>query len=145
MWLQLAGNAALPASRSVCQGACTTAAASPVMQCYQDAGVEVEAFEGVPLFQANHLTLRAGDRRVMTPLFLSKQDLDAALTSGLQRQDQAFRTHMQGKADQARMEINSAEKAVCGRSCNTDLAPLCCVLPPEYCLHMGCVASFAAG
>eukprot|EP00891_Asterochloris_glomerata_P001172 jgi/Astpho2/1172/fgenesh1_pg.00021_%23_20_t len=81
-------------------------------ECYQDAGVEVEAFEGVPLFQANHLTLRAGDRRVMTPLFLSKQDLDAALTSGLQRQDQAFRTHMQGKADQARMEINSAEKAL---------------------------------
>ena len=89
-------------------------AATPVVQCYQDAGAEVEAFEGVPLFQANHLTLRAGDRRVMTPLFLSKLDLDAALTSGLQRQDQAFRAHMQGKADQARMDISSAEKAVCG-------------------------------
>ena len=105
-------------------------AASPVMQCYQDAGAEVEAFEGVPLFQANHLTLRAGDRRVMTPLFLSKQDLDAALSSGLQRQDQAFRAHMQGKADQARMEINSAEEAVCGHSSSFALASLCCVVLP---------------
>ena len=120
-------------------------AAIPVMQCYQDAGAEVEAFEGVPLFQANHLTLRAGDRRVMTPLFLSKQDLDAALSSGLQRQDQAFRAHMQGKAEQARMEINSAEKAVCGHSSISDMATPCHVMLPACGWHMGSVSSFAAG
>ena len=99
----------------------------------------------MPLFQANHLTLRAGDRQVMTPLFLSKQDLDAALSSGLQRQDQAFRAHMQGKAEQALMEIDSAQKAVCGHSSLSDLATLCRVLLPACCLHMGFVASFAAG
>lgn len=51
------------------------------MQLYKKAGVAAEGFTGVPVFQAEGLTVRTGPDTRYTPLFLSKADLDVALAN----------------------------------------------------------------
>ncbi len=51
------------------------------LQLYKEAGVAAEGFTGVPVFQAEGLTVRTGPDTRYTPLFLSKADLDVALAN----------------------------------------------------------------
>lgn len=83
-----------------------------LVQLYKDAGANVSTFHGVPVFQAEGLTVKTEKHRY-TPLFFSKDDLDAALGNarsmeGIQ-QEQALRA----KAARAAEDLEAAKEAVC--------------------------------
>jgi hypothetical protein len=50
------------------------------LQLYRKAGISAEGFTGVPVFQAEGLTVKTGTAEY-TPLFLNKADLDAAIST----------------------------------------------------------------
>ena len=53
-------------------------------QLYQDAGIVADEFVGVPVFQAEGLTVKT-ERARYTPLFLARADLDAAVGNAYSR------------------------------------------------------------
>ena len=58
--------------------------AMPGAQLYQDAGIVADEFVGVPVFQAEGLTVKT-ERARYTPLFLARADLDAAVGNAYSR------------------------------------------------------------
>ncbi|KAK2075929.1 hypothetical protein QBZ16_001265 [Prototheca wickerhamii] len=70
------------------------------LKLYQHAGVNAAGFMGVPLFQAEGLTVISEGKR-KTPLFFSKRDLDAALGGAASDQQVEMQDRARKLADEA--------------------------------------------
>lgn len=81
------------------------------MQLYRHAGLPSASFTGVPLFQAEGLTVR-GENARYTPLFFSKDDLDRALGDAYLARDNEAQADARAKADRARSELREAQTEV---------------------------------
>ncbi len=78
---------------------------------FEDAGIEIPGFTGVPVFQAEGLTVKTDEARY-TPIFLSKSDLDAAVNRAhTQRVTQKVQV-TQAKVERAEHELEDATKQV---------------------------------
>jgi len=89
----------------------TTKRSALHMQVFKDAGIDIPGFTGVPVFQAEGLTVKAESARY-TPIFLSKSDLDAAVHNAhSQRVTQKVQV-TQAKVDRAEHELEDATKQV---------------------------------
>jgi Tic22-like family len=84
---------------------------SPSAQLYKQAGLDVPGFLGVPVFQAEGLTVRTTEARY-TPLFFSKDDLDKAIGNAAAQRDTQVEDATQAKLDRARQELSEAQKEV---------------------------------
>lgn len=78
------------------------------LQLYRHAGVPATGFQGVPLFQAEGLTIK-GDNMRYTPLFFSKEDLDAALGAAHSSKEAAAQAETRAKAERAQQELREAQ------------------------------------
>lgn len=78
------------------------------LELYRHAGLPSSSFTGVPLFQAEGLTVR-GDAARYTPLFFSKDDLDMALKDAYMTRDNEAQAEARGKAERARSELQEAQ------------------------------------
>jgi hypothetical protein len=78
-------------------------------QLYKRAGLPATAFTGVPLFQAEGLTVKSDATRY-TPLFFCKADLDSALRDAYLSKDSEAQAGARAKADRARAEVAVAEE-----------------------------------
>ncbi|GAB4815148.1 hypothetical protein N2152v2_002194 [Parachlorella kessleri] len=81
------------------------------VQLFRQAGVSQQDFVGVPLFQAEGLTVKSDDRRY-TPLFFSKDDLDNALQNASLFKDNEQQAETRKKAEQAQADLRAAEAEV---------------------------------
>jgi uncharacterized protein YdcH (DUF465 family) len=79
------------------------------MQLYEEAGLKVAGFTGVPVFQAEGLSLKAGDAR-FTPLFFSKDDLDAAVGNAFSQQAAQREAATRAKHSRAQQDLEEAKK-----------------------------------
>ncbi|KAL4446206.1 hypothetical protein ABPG77_003013 [Micractinium sp. CCAP 211/92] len=77
------------------------------LELYRHAGVPTNGFQGVPLFQAEGLTIR-GEKERYTPLFFSKEDLDVALGAAFSSKEAAAQAETRAKAERARSELQEA-------------------------------------
>ncbi|KAI3432456.1 hypothetical protein D9Q98_004006 [Chlorella vulgaris] len=78
------------------------------LQLYRHSGVAATGFQGVPLFQAEGLSIR-GEKGRYTPLFFSKDDLDEALGAAVSSKDAAAQADARAKAERARTELQEVE------------------------------------
>ncbi|KAK9824436.1 hypothetical protein WJX72_010245 [[Myrmecia] bisecta] len=78
------------------------------MQLYQEAGVAVPGFTGVPVFQAEGLTVKT-ERARYTPLFFSKDDLDEAIGNAVSQRDSQRLETTKLKASRAESDLNIAQ------------------------------------
>ena len=78
---------------------------------YSDAGISAEGFTGVPVFQAEGLTVKSDNARYV-PLFLAKADLDAAINGAFSQRKAARAASAKAKASEAAKELSSARTAV---------------------------------
>lgn len=78
------------------------------LEIYKKAGISREGFVGVPLFQAEGLTVK-GESSRYTPLFFSKDDLDIALRDTFVGQHETTRTQLQEKINRASKELEDLE------------------------------------
>ncbi len=92
------------------------------MQLYREAGVPGKAFTGVPIFQAQGLTVKTENSRY-TPLFLAKEDLDVAVGAAFSQREAAKEVANKSKASAAEEEVASARAAV--RSPSHNMVPCC--------------------
>ena len=79
-----------------------------LMQLFRHAGLPSSSFTGVPLFQAEGLTVR-GENSRYTPLFFSKDDLDKALGDAYLARDNEAQADARAKAERAKSELNEAQ------------------------------------
>ena len=79
-------------------------------------------FTGVPVFQAQGLTVKTENSRY-TPLFLAKEDLDVAVGAAFSQREAAKEVANKSKASAAEEEVASARAAV--RSCCPSYLPSC--------------------
>ena len=93
------------------------------VQLYKEAGVPGQAFTGVPIFQAQGLTVKTENSRY-TPLFLAKEDLDVAVGAAFSQREAAKEVANKSKASAAEEEVASARAAVSGPLQNL---LLCCI------------------
>ncbi len=68
-------------------------------------------FTGVPVFQAQGLTVKTENSRY-TPLFLAKEDLDVAVGAAFSQREAAKEVANKSKASAAEEEVASARAAV---------------------------------
>lgn len=80
-------------------------------QLYKDAGANVSTFHGVPVFQAEGLTVKTEKHRY-TPLFFSKDDLDAALGNARNMEGRQQEEALRVKAARAAEDLEAAKAAV---------------------------------
>ena len=80
-------------------------------QMYKEAGVPSTSFTGVPVFQAQGLTVKT-ERSRYTPLFLAKEDLDVAVGAAFSQREAAREAATRNKAAVAEEELASARTAV---------------------------------
>ena len=80
-------------------------------QMYKEAGVPSTSFTGVPVFQAQGLTVKT-ERSRYTPLFLAKEDLDVAVGAAFSQREAAREAATRNKAAAAEEELESARTAV---------------------------------
>lgn len=80
-------------------------------QMYKEAGVPSTSFTGVPVFQAQGLTVKT-ERSRYTPLFLAKEDLDVAVGAAFSQREAAREAATHNKAAAAEEELASAKEAV---------------------------------
>lgn len=79
------------------------------LDLYRNSGVDVVGFTGVPVFQAEGLTVKTEKSRY-TPLFLDKADLDAAVSNAYKQRVGVESVDNQAKADRATSELKEAEE-----------------------------------
>ena len=79
------------------------------LELYKHAGLQTTTFTGVPLFQAEGLTVR-GESNRYTPLFFSKSDLDKALGDAFLSRDNEAQAEARAKAERAKKELSEAEE-----------------------------------
>lgn len=82
------------------------------LQLYKEAGVPSTGFTGVPVFQAQGLTVKT-ERSRYTPLFLAKEDLDVAVGAAFSQREAAREATTHNKAAAAEEELAAAKAAVC--------------------------------
>ena len=85
-------------------------------QLYKEAGVPGRTFTGVPVFQAQGLTVKTENSRY-TPLFLAKEDLDVAVGAAFSQREAAKEVANKSKASAAEEEVASAQAAVRATRC----------------------------
>lgn len=73
-------------------------------------------FTGVPVFQAQGLTVKTENSRY-TPLFLAKEDLDVAVGAAFSQREAAKEVANKSKAGAAEEEVASAQAAVRSTCC----------------------------
>lgn len=95
------------------------------MQLYKEAGVAGSTFTGVPVFQAQGLTVKTENSRY-TPLFLAKDDLDVAVGAAFSQREAAKEVANKSKASAAEEEVASAQAAVSPSTCT-----ICLLLFPS--------------
>ena len=99
------------------------------MQLYKEAGVPGRTFTGVPVFQAQGLTVKTENSRY-TPLFLAKEDLDVAVGAAFSQREAAKEVANKSKASAAEEEVASARATVSFRGFNrSPLSPWQLKLP----------------
>ena len=81
------------------------------MQLYKEAGVPGSTFTGVPIFQAQGLTVKTENSRY-TPLFLAKEDLDEAVGAAFSQREAAKEVANKSKASAAEEDVASARATV---------------------------------
>lgn len=81
------------------------------MQLYKEAGVPGSTFTGVPIFQAQGLTVKTENSRY-TPLFLAKEDLDVAVGAAFSQRVAAKEVANKSKASAAEEDVASARATV---------------------------------
>lgn len=81
------------------------------LELYRAASLNQTQFVGVPVFQAEGLTVR-GEGTRYTPLFFSKDDLDVALRDAYLARDNEAQADARAKATRAREELAAAEAEV---------------------------------
>ena len=74
------------------------------LDLYKRAGIVKDGFVGVPLFQAEGLTVR-GEQSRFTPLFFSKEDVMHALKDTQVSSAQATMAELQGKIERVKKEL----------------------------------------
>ena len=105
------------------------------MPLYKEAGVPGSTFTGVPIFQAQGLTVKTENSRY-TPLFLAKEDLDVAVGAAFSQRVAAKEVANKSKASAAEEDVASARATVSASSAS----------PAGSCAHQGpCVAAFKGG
>jgi multidrug efflux pump subunit AcrA (membrane-fusion protein) len=80
------------------------------VQLYRSASLPAGGFAGVPLFQAEGLTVKGANAQY-TPLFFSKEDLDTALVGAYLGKDDQQQAEIRAKAQRARAELAEAQAA----------------------------------
>mmetsp|Transcript_16292 Transcript_16292/g.35211 ORF Transcript_16292/g.35211 Transcript_16292/m.35211 type:complete len:380 (+) Transcript_16292:167-1306(+) len=78
------------------------------LQLYQEAGVPTRQFVGVPVFQAEGLTVTTQDTQYV-PLFLCKEDLDIAVQSAYKQRNAAQIKLYRDKANKYEEEYNQVQ------------------------------------
>lgn len=78
---------------------------SHALEMYKDAGVPTRQFVGVPVFQAEGLTVTTRDMQYV-PLFLNKEDLDIAVQSAYAQRNAAQIKLYKDKADRYQQEYD---------------------------------------
>ncbi|EIE26430.1 hypothetical protein COCSUDRAFT_58968 [Coccomyxa subellipsoidea C-169] len=81
------------------------------LEMYKEAGVPSTSFTGVPVFQAQGLTVKTEKSRY-TPLFLAKEDLDVAVGAAFSQRESAREAATRNKAAAAEDEVESARTAL---------------------------------
>ena len=80
-------------------------------QLYRDAGIAVGGFAGVPVFQAEGLTVKT-ERARYTPLFLARADLDAAVGNAYSQKGGEREADASAEVAAAAQEDQKAQAAV---------------------------------
>ena len=83
-----------------------------MLQLYKESGVDANAFQGVPVFQAEGLTVNSDVGR-QTPLFLSKEDLDKAIHAAFTQREAYRQEQTAAKHKRAEEELEVAKAKVC--------------------------------
>ncbi|KAK9866525.1 hypothetical protein WJX84_003066 [Apatococcus fuscideae] len=81
---------------------------SNAMQLYKENGIDANAFQGVPVFQAEGLTVNSDGGR-QTPLFLSKEDLDKAIHAAFSQREAYRQEQTDAKHKRAIEELEVAK------------------------------------
>ncbi|PNH01092.1 Protein TIC 22-like, chloroplastic [Tetrabaena socialis] len=88
---------------------------SHALQLYKDAGVPTRQFVGVPVFQAEGLTVTTRDMQYV-PLFLCKEDLDIAVQSAYVQRNAAQIKLYKDKADRYQQDFDQVSAQLEGAS-----------------------------
>lgn len=81
------------------------------LQLYKENGIDANAFQGVPVFQAEGLTVNTEGGR-QTPLFLSKDDLDKAIHAAFSQREAYRQEQTDAKHKRAIEELDVAKAKV---------------------------------
>ena len=81
------------------------------LQLYKEAEVKDVAFTGVPVFQAEGLTVKTEKTRY-TPLFFSKEDLDAAVGNAYEQREQHRDNVNKSNSARADADLEAAQSKV---------------------------------
>ncbi len=104
-----------------------------MLQLYKDSGIDANAFQGVPVFQAEGLTVNSDGGR-QTPLFLSKEDLDKAIHAAFSQRE-AFRqeqTAAKHRRAQEELDIAKAKVSACPVGILCVIALYSCALKAKF-------------
>lgn len=80
-------------------------------QMYESEDVDANVFTGVPVFQAEGLIVKT-DKAKYTPLFFSKEDLDAAVGNAYQERESHREATTKAHSSRARADLEAAQKKV---------------------------------
>ncbi|GMH43352.1 hypothetical protein BSKO_11274 [Bryopsis sp. KO-2023] len=80
------------------------------LEVYRSAGVPARSITGVPVFQAEGLSVSAPDNKRATPLFLSKSDLDIALKTAGRNKNERDEVDLREKTEGFKQKANDARK-----------------------------------
>ena len=81
------------------------------VQLYKEVGIQGQAFTGVPVFQAEGLTVKT-DKARYTPLFFSKEDLDAAVGNAYTQREQHRDVTNKAHSARAAADLAAAQSKV---------------------------------
>lgn len=81
------------------------------LDLYKEAGVPTDQFVGVPVFQAEGLTVTTQDMQYV-PLFMAREDLDIAVQTAYAVRNERQIRALADRADKAAAEYGNARAAV---------------------------------
>jgi Tic22-like family len=81
------------------------------LQLYRESGIKTDAFNGVPVFQAEGLTVKTEKNRY-TPLFFNKDDLDLALGNARAIEEVQEEKALRARCARAEQDLEMAKDAV---------------------------------
>jgi hypothetical protein len=89
-----------------------TTSVEAALDLFRHAGMPANSFPGVPVFQAEGLTVKAEKGVRFTPLFFAKEDLDTALGTAFSAKEAQLHKNALEQAAQARAELETAREEV---------------------------------